>query len=159
MVFTCTTQFNMPTLCILPTESEYAYFIWLSQQTAILYINNLESETVKCGHESCGTRAWERLRWRGSAAIVNDRPILSSERMLKNDYNRKCSVEKKIMGASLMGLVAKTNWLAVNRQFKVTHPLKCWRLLKNVHQLTGCFKDLRDNAQVLPIFYYLHIGS
>jgi hypothetical protein len=25
------------------------------------------------------------------AAIVNDRPILSSERMLHRDYNRKCS--------------------------------------------------------------------
>jgi hypothetical protein len=28
------------------------------------------------------------------AAIVSDRPILSSERMLYKDYNRKCSVEK-----------------------------------------------------------------
>jgi hypothetical protein len=28
------------------------------------------------------------------AAIVNDRPILSLERMLHSDYNRKCSVEK-----------------------------------------------------------------
>jgi hypothetical protein len=36
---------------------------------------NLESETVKYGHESYGT-----LRWRGPAAIVNDRPVLSSER-------------------------------------------------------------------------------
>jgi hypothetical protein len=28
------------------------------------------------------------------AAIVNDRPILSSERALYKDYNRKCSVGK-----------------------------------------------------------------
>jgi hypothetical protein len=33
-------------------------------------------------------------RWRGPAAIVNGRPILSSEDMLRKDYNRKCSVEK-----------------------------------------------------------------
>jgi hypothetical protein len=32
------------------------------------------------------------------AAIVYDRPILSSERMLHKDYDRKCSVEKKIAG-------------------------------------------------------------
>jgi hypothetical protein len=29
-----------------------------------------ESEGVKCGHESRGTRTWEWLRWRGAAAIV-----------------------------------------------------------------------------------------
>jgi hypothetical protein len=29
------------------------------------------------------------------AEILNDRPILSSERMLHKDYDRKCSVEKK----------------------------------------------------------------
>jgi hypothetical protein len=29
------------------------------------------------------------------AAIVIDRPILSSDRMLHKDYTRKCSVEKK----------------------------------------------------------------
>jgi hypothetical protein len=41
---------------------------------------SLESETVKYGHESQGTRTRKRLRWRGTAAIVNDRPVLSSER-------------------------------------------------------------------------------
>jgi hypothetical protein len=55
---------------------------------------NLESETAKCGHEPRGPRIWEWLRWRGPAAIVNDRSILSSERMLHKDYNRKCSVGK-----------------------------------------------------------------
>jgi hypothetical protein len=43
---------------------------------------SLESETVKCGRESLETRTREWLRWRGSAAIVNDRPVLSSERAL-----------------------------------------------------------------------------
>jgi hypothetical protein len=57
-------------------------------------LGSLESETVKCGHESRETRTCEWLRWQGPAAIVNDRPIFSSERMLHKDYNRKCSVGK-----------------------------------------------------------------
>jgi hypothetical protein len=41
---------------------------------------SLKSETVKYGHESQGTRTRERLRWRGRAAYIKDRPVLSSER-------------------------------------------------------------------------------
>jgi hypothetical protein len=41
---------------------------------------SLESETVKYGHESYGTRTQKIIRWRGPAAIVNDRLVLSSER-------------------------------------------------------------------------------
>jgi hypothetical protein len=41
---------------------------------------SLESETVKYGHKSHGIRTRKCLRWRGSGAIVNDRPVLSSER-------------------------------------------------------------------------------
>jgi hypothetical protein len=41
---------------------------------------SLESETVKYGHESHGTPIRKLLRWRGPGAIVNDRPVLSSER-------------------------------------------------------------------------------
>jgi hypothetical protein len=41
---------------------------------------SLESETVKYGHESQGARTLKWLRLRGPAAIVNDRPVLSSER-------------------------------------------------------------------------------
>jgi hypothetical protein len=78
--------------------------------------NRLESETVKYGRESYGTRTREWLRWRVPTAIVNDRPILSSERMLYKDYDRRSSIEKKILAVSLKGLGAKTNWLAVNRQ-------------------------------------------
>jgi hypothetical protein len=43
---------------------------------------SLESETVKYGHESHGTRTRKLLRWRGPAATVNDRPVLSSETAL-----------------------------------------------------------------------------
>jgi hypothetical protein len=41
--------------------------------------------------------------WRGPAAIVNDRPILSSERMLHKDCNRKCSLENIISGRESQG--------------------------------------------------------
>jgi hypothetical protein len=40
---------------------------------------SLESEIVKYGHVSYGTRTWKWLLWRGPAAIVNDKPVLSSE--------------------------------------------------------------------------------
>jgi hypothetical protein len=41
---------------------------------------SLKYETVKYGHESQGNRTRERLHWRGPAAYIKDRPILSSER-------------------------------------------------------------------------------
>jgi hypothetical protein len=41
---------------------------------------NLESETVKYGGESQGTRTRELLRWRGPVAIATTDPVLSSER-------------------------------------------------------------------------------
>jgi hypothetical protein len=49
------------------------------------------------------------MRWPRLAAIVNDRPILSSDRMLHKDYDRKSSIEKQILAVSLKGLGAKTN--------------------------------------------------
>jgi hypothetical protein len=47
---------------------------------------------------------------------IRDKPILSSERMLRKDYYGRGSVGKEISGRGLKGLDAKTNWLAVNRQ-------------------------------------------
>jgi hypothetical protein len=35
------------------------------------------------------------MRWRGQVAIINDKPILSLEKMLHMDYDRKYSIEKK----------------------------------------------------------------
>jgi hypothetical protein len=49
------------------------------------------------------------MHWRRPAAIVNDNPILSDERMLHKNYNRKCSIEKKLLAVNLKGLGAKTN--------------------------------------------------
>jgi hypothetical protein len=43
-------------------------------------MRSLECETVKYGHESYRTRTRKLLCWRGPAAIVHDRPVLSSER-------------------------------------------------------------------------------
>jgi hypothetical protein len=41
---------------------------------------SLKSETVKYGRETQGARTNERLRWRGPAAYIKVRPVLSSER-------------------------------------------------------------------------------
>jgi hypothetical protein len=43
------------------------------------------------------------LHGQGPAAIVNDRPILLSERMLHKDYDHKCSVEKESPGRGSQG--------------------------------------------------------
>jgi hypothetical protein len=51
---------------------------------------SLESETVKYGHESHGTRTRTLLRWREPGTIVNVRPVLSSERTL--DINKSAVV-------------------------------------------------------------------
>jgi hypothetical protein len=48
--------------------------------------------------------------------FITDKSILSSERMLYKDSDRKGSVVKKALVVSLKGLDAKTNWLAVNRR-------------------------------------------
>jgi hypothetical protein len=55
---------------------------------------SLESDTIKCGHDSHGIRTWEWLRRQGPATIEKDRPTLSSETMLHKDYDRKCLVDK-----------------------------------------------------------------
>jgi hypothetical protein len=93
-------------------------------------LGSLESETVKCGYEFRETRTWERLRWRVAGAIINDRPILSSDRMLHKDYDSKCSVENILLVVSLKGLVTKTNRLAVNASHKVTPTL--WLTVRRV---------------------------
>jgi hypothetical protein len=59
----------------------------INTETWPFRLGSLESETVKCGHESCRTWTWEWLCWWGPAAILNGRPILSSERMLHEGYD------------------------------------------------------------------------
>jgi hypothetical protein len=41
---------------------------------------SINTEAVKFGRESQRTQTREILRWRGSAAYTNDRPVLSLER-------------------------------------------------------------------------------
>jgi hypothetical protein len=82
----------------------------------------LESEIGKCVHKYCGTRTWGWMRWWGLAAIVNDRPILSSERMLYKDHDRKCSIEKKKF---LPGVTRRTDWRQ-SASRKVTLALSDW---------------------------------
>jgi hypothetical protein len=48
--------------------------------------------------------------WRWLAAILNDRPIFSSERMLRKNHERKGAVEKILLVVILKGLDAKTNY-------------------------------------------------
>jgi hypothetical protein len=59
---------------------------------------SLESETVKYGR--CAGEDQEQ---------VNDRLILSSERMLYKGYDSRSSVEKTILAVILTWLVTKTN--------------------------------------------------
>jgi hypothetical protein len=90
---------------------------------------SLESGTVKCGHESRGTRTWEWLRWRKPAAIVNDRPIHSSERMSHKDYDIKCSIENKkvIAETRFSGLTLKTYTLPqIHYCPTISHPPIWW---------------------------------
>jgi hypothetical protein len=47
------------------------------------------------------------MRWRGPAATVNDRSILSSERIVHKDYDGRCSIETKFLAVSLKGLGGK----------------------------------------------------
>jgi hypothetical protein len=76
-----------------------------------------------------GSRTWDTKIWTWvprcsdprmialhCASIVNDGRILSSERMLHKNYNRKWSVGKTILVVGLKGLGARTTWLAVNCQ-------------------------------------------
>jgi hypothetical protein len=53
-------------------------FCYTLKSTSIF--TNLSLWTVKYGHESYGTRTRKWLSWRGPGEIVNDRPVLSSER-------------------------------------------------------------------------------
>jgi hypothetical protein len=64
---------------------------------------SLESETVKYGREFHGTRTRKWLRWRGPAAIVNNRPVLSSERAPHRDRT-------ETFMNSQTGLDIKTDW-------------------------------------------------
>jgi hypothetical protein len=45
----------------------------------------------------------DSLRWYGPAALVKDRRIFSDERVLRKDYDGKCSVENNNAGRESQG--------------------------------------------------------
>jgi hypothetical protein len=55
------------------------------------------------------------MRWRGPAAIVNDKPILSSEGKYIRTITAGVQLRKKNLAVSLKGLGAKTNALKKHR--------------------------------------------
>jgi hypothetical protein len=48
--------------------------------------------------------------WQKWSNFIRDKSILSSERRLYKDYDRKGSVEKKSLVVNLKGLCTKTDW-------------------------------------------------
>jgi hypothetical protein len=71
---------------------------------------SLESETVKYGHESHRTQTSEWLRWWVPAAIVSDRPILSSQRAPHINKPETVWQQQKYGLEPQMGLDTKTDW-------------------------------------------------
>jgi hypothetical protein len=71
---------------------------------------SLESKTLKYSHEYRGIRTREWLRWRGPAAIVNDRPV-SSQRGRRTSANSQLSDSNKnvVLGPRLV-LDTKRDW-------------------------------------------------
>jgi hypothetical protein len=74
---------------------------------------SLKSDGVKYGHESYGTRTRKLLRWRGPAAMVNDRPVLSSERAYPKSTNLQLSDSNQDL--VVMCFYSKTDWPADRR--------------------------------------------
>jgi hypothetical protein len=89
---------------------------------------SLESETVKYGRESHRTRTRELLRWRGLAAIVNDRPVLWSER--EPHINKPVTVCNKICSYApdgcfiprQTGRLTVRRYIRLRRQFRSVEP-------------------------------------
>jgi hypothetical protein len=71
----------------LNTYSDIVYTHWrcssINTGDLALQVGGVSDETVKYGHEFCGTWTQEWLLWQGLEAIVqvNYRPVLSSERV------------------------------------------------------------------------------
>jgi hypothetical protein len=108
---------------------------------------SLESKTLKCGPESRGTRPWELLSWRGTAATVNDTNILSSERVLHKDYNRKFSVWKKKCSWVSRGLSPRRTVWRQTASRKVTLTLTLTRIEIGSSSGDGSRRWLRRNGK------------
>jgi hypothetical protein len=77
---------------------------------------SLESETVKYGRESQGTRTQESLHWQGPAPCTKADPSYRPRgRPTKQDRN--C---QRVINGPQMGLDTKTYWLTVSRNVNMT---------------------------------------
>jgi hypothetical protein len=86
---------------------------------------SLESETVKYGHESHGTRTREWLRWRGPAANLKDRPVLSSERAPHINKLQLSDSNKNQVVSSIWVLIPRqTGRLTVGRNIRLRFGLR-----------------------------------
>jgi hypothetical protein len=134
------------------TGPPFSWGIWIRGPGPPGWVS-LESETVKCGHEFRGTWTYEWLRWREPAAIANERPILSSDRILHKDYNASIQLENKITGRDSQGACRQDELIGGTATRKVTlsltltltlslvqlwdggQPAMAWtRKLKNLHR-------------------------
>jgi hypothetical protein len=79
---------------------------------------SLKYETVKYGRKSHGTQAQKWLHWWGPAAIVNDRSVLSSERMT-NINKPVTDSNKNLVISPRWVLDTKTNWPTVSRNIRL----------------------------------------
>jgi hypothetical protein len=74
----------------------------------------------KYGGESRGTRTQELLYWRAPAAIVNDRPVLSSE-SAPHQQTRNClTVNKDLVVSPRWVLYSKIDWTTDRRPWHKT---------------------------------------
>jgi hypothetical protein len=70
---------------------------------------SLESETVKYGHKSYGTRTRKLLRWRGPGAIVNDLSSCQRERPASTNPQLSDSY-KNLVVSPRRELYSKIDW-------------------------------------------------
>jgi hypothetical protein len=83
---------------------------WSNTSTVTLRVvggdekGSLESDTVKYGHESHGSRTRKCLHWQGPGAILYDRSFLSSERERPTSTNPQSSDSNK-------NLVVSPRWV------------------------------------------------
>jgi hypothetical protein len=71
---------------------------------------SLKSDTVKYGRKSQGARTREWLRWLGPAAIVNDRPVLSSERAPPSTNPQLSGSNKNLVVSPRWVLYSNPDW-------------------------------------------------
>jgi hypothetical protein len=81
----------------------------------------------------CNTYTWQK------AKHIHKR---QTHLLVREDYDRSGSVEKKILDVSLKGLGAKMNWLVVNRQsysnFDFNSYSALLEILTGAHQSKNC---------------------